>query len=200
MGVAPVREPRDFPGAFVEKGQRFGVRDPLEPGVGVALGLLFDRGEPGAPTVRLRLHDADGLPVNEEHIVGGSDIGGVFAHRDAQPRVEVERLPVLHTPTRRLQAGVDPVSGDLLRVLVDGLHARDLRCALLPSLACSHNARVLAVRLRTALRNAVRRLRTAWAGAWLSCASLRICRGINVPDGETGAHVGASCSTRCGTV
>ena len=117
--VAPVREPRDLPRALVEKGQRFGVRDPLELGLGVALRLLFDGCELGAPVVRLGLHDADGLSVNEENIVGRSDIGLVFARRDAKTRSEVERVFVLHVPSRSPEAVVDPVAGDLFGLLVD---------------------------------------------------------------------------------
>ena len=119
IGVAPVREPRNLPRAFVEKGQRCGVRDPLELGAGVSLRLLFDCRESSPPAVRFGLDDANGLSVNEEHVVGRSDIGLVFAHRDAKARGEVDGIPVLHMPARSPEAVVDPVAGDLFGILVD---------------------------------------------------------------------------------
>ena len=85
IGIAPVREPRDPPGALVDKGQRFGVRDPLELRLGVAFGLQFDRGELGPPTVRFGLDDAYGPTVGEKNVVGRSDVGPVFARCYSDP-------------------------------------------------------------------------------------------------------------------
>ena len=118
IGVAPVREPRDLPRTLVEKGQRFGVRNPLQLRLGVTLGLLFDCREPYSPTVRLGLDNSDGPPVGEEYVVRRSNIGLVFAHRDSEPRVEVERVLVLHLPAGRPKSTVDPVAGDLFRGLI----------------------------------------------------------------------------------
>ena len=52
-------------------------------------------------------------------LVGRSDIGLVFAHRDAKARGEVDGIPVLHMPARSPEAVVDPVAGDLFGILVD---------------------------------------------------------------------------------
>ena len=43
-------------------------------------------------------------------LVGRSDIGLAFAHRDAEARGEVDGVPVLHVPARRPEAVVDPVA------------------------------------------------------------------------------------------
>ena len=118
-GVAPVREPRDLPRALVDKGQRFGVRDPFQLGVGVAFGLQLNCGESGSPAVRLGLDDTNGPSVGKEHVVGRTDVGLVLADRDADPGIEVDGAPVLHIPAGRPEAVVDPVPGDLFGVLVD---------------------------------------------------------------------------------
>ena len=119
IGVAPVREPRDLPRALVEKGQRFGARNPFQLGVGVAFGLQLDCSKPCAPTVRLGLDDADGPPVGEEHVIGRTDVGLVFAHRDAEPGIEVDSILVLHVPARSPEAIINSVAGDLFGILVD---------------------------------------------------------------------------------
>ena len=127
-----IGEPRDLPGALIEKGQWFGVRYPLEPRPGVALGLQFDRGEPGPPVVGLGLDDANGPPVGKENVVGRSDVGLVFAYRHTQAGVEVESFLVLHMPASRPEAPVDPVAGDFFRGLVNVLRHSITHSSTLP--------------------------------------------------------------------
>ena len=66
----------------------------------------------------------DGLAVDEEHVVGGAGVGGVFADGLALGLVEVDGVLRLNRPARGPQLRVDGVASDLFRVLV-GRH----RCA-----------------------------------------------------------------------
>ena len=94
----------------------------------VARALLWRWVEPADP----RDDDADGPPVGEENIVGSSDVGLVFAYRDAQADVEVELILVLHMPAGRPESGVDPVAGDFFRGLVDALRHAIIHASTLP--------------------------------------------------------------------
>ena len=98
------------------------------------------------PAIRFGLDDAYGLPASEQNVVGRSDVGLVFAHRDPKPRAEVERVFVLYMPTSFPEAVVDPVSGDLLRGLIHGPgHALALSRAA-PMSLFSFSARLMAQR------------------------------------------------------
>ncbi len=58
--------------------------------------------------------------VEEEDVVGGADVGGVFADGDGRAGVEVELGAGLDDPAGGGELGVDRVAGDLLGVLVGG--------------------------------------------------------------------------------
>lgn len=84
---------------------------PLEVGDGVARGLGLDSGDVLPRCVALGLDDADRLAVDEQHIIGGAAVGGVFPDRDARGCAEVELFHVLHGPARLLQTGIDAAAG-----------------------------------------------------------------------------------------
>ena len=96
-------------------------------GVG-QVGLVLDRLPLHARERRallLRLDDADGLAVHEQHVVGRTGVGDELPDRDPGAGVEVHRLVVLHHPAGRGQHRVDPNTGTLLRkqaVAVVGRH------------------------------------------------------------------------------
>ncbi len=118
LGVAGVGKTGDDAGGFVEEGQRLPVVQPLELGGGVAFGLRFVGGQMLALFLALGFDDADGLAVDEKHVVGGADIGVVFAHRLAGAAAEVDFAGRLHDPARLPEQRVDVVAGFLFGVLV----------------------------------------------------------------------------------
>jgi len=126
LGIAAIGKTGDDAGALVQERQRLLVVDPLELGGGVAFGLRFVRGEALAFFLALGFDDADGLLVHEQHVVGRTDIGLVFAHCQPQPCAQVYFLCRLHNPTRLLQQRVDGVAGFLFGVLVLG-HCQSVR-------------------------------------------------------------------------
>ena len=118
FGVAPIGKSGDDSRAFVDEGQSLFVLDPFELGGGVAFCLFLDRRDFVAPFFGLGFDDADGASIDEEHIVGGADVGLVFAHGDTLSGIEVDLVFVLRIPAGRGQLRVDLVAGDLFGVLV----------------------------------------------------------------------------------
>ncbi len=132
LGIEPTRKPRVVTRRLVaerempvtsEVGREF-VGDarlildglPLDPGQRCALLLCFD--------------DANGLPVDEQHVVGRAGTGDQLPNRYSLPRVKVDVLVVLNDPTGTLQ---HPVDADASLVLwgdvvgrVGGNHRRQL--------------------------------------------------------------------------
>jgi hypothetical protein len=56
--------------------------------------------------------------IDEEDVIGGAGVGGIFANGDAGADGEVDFLFVLHDPTRSGEQTVDAVAGGLFGVLV----------------------------------------------------------------------------------
>jgi len=98
-----------------------GVLDPFQFRDGVILGLILDGGDVLAEGLLFRLRDANGFPIEEEHIVGRATVGGVFADGLAFALGEVDGVLVLNGPTGGAELCVDPITGDLFRVLVGHL-------------------------------------------------------------------------------
>ena len=81
LGVALIGEAREDAGGLVEKGERLaGALDVFEFGGAVFGGLFLDRGDVVAERFALGLVDADRLAVEEEDVVGGAGVGGIFAN------------------------------------------------------------------------------------------------------------------------
>jgi hypothetical protein len=119
LGVALVGEADDDAGGLVEEGQgRAGVLHPFQFRGGVVGGLVFGDGDGLAEGFFFCLDHSDGLAVNEEHVVGGTGVGRIFADGLALASAEVDRVFRLHGPARGAQLCVDGVAGDLLGVLV----------------------------------------------------------------------------------
>ena len=106
-GIGAIGEIDDLPGAFVEKTQRCPGLAPFQGGIGIALGLDFVNAEVVTGLVALGLDHADRLSIDEQHVVSGSAVGRVFAHRDAESGAEVRLPGVLHNPTRKFQLAID---------------------------------------------------------------------------------------------
>ena len=118
LRVPGVGEAGDLACALIDERERFGVGHPFQPGIGVAPGLLLDRGQADPPLVRLGLDHADRLPVDEENVVGRPYVCLVLADGHARAGVEIECVLVLNMPTGRPQAFIDLVPGKLLGGLV----------------------------------------------------------------------------------
>jgi len=83
--------------------------------VGVDAGLDLNAGQRLAPL--LRLHDADGLAVGHQQIVGFAGTGDRhLPDRDPAPGEEVDLLAVLDEPTGQLKLAVDVLTRELLQV------------------------------------------------------------------------------------
>ena len=80
LGVAGVGKAGGDAGGFVEEGQRLFVIHPFEPGGGIAFGLRFVHGEVLAFGLALGFDDANGLFIDEKHVVGGARIRCPLAH------------------------------------------------------------------------------------------------------------------------
>jgi hypothetical protein len=106
-GVGVVGEANDLAGGLEQEAQRRVVFAPFEVGGGIALGLVFNGGEVFTRAVFLGFDDAHGVAVDEQHVVGGAGVGGVFTHHHADGCAEVELLHVLNDPAGLLQLLVD---------------------------------------------------------------------------------------------
>jgi hypothetical protein len=91
---------------------------PFQFGGGVVGGLILDGGEVQAEGFLFGLDDADGVAVDEEGIIGGAGIGGVFAHGLAGAFVGVEGVFILHDPAAGAKLRINLIASDLLGVLV----------------------------------------------------------------------------------
>jgi len=80
--------------------------------------LLLDHRDLVAPLPRLGFDNADGLFINEQRVVGRTDIGLVLANGNPQARVEIDGLPVLNNPADLDQTLIDLVARDLFGILV----------------------------------------------------------------------------------
>ena len=119
LGIALIGEAGDDAGGLVEEGQRHtGGLNPLQLGGGVVGGLVLGDGDVGAEGFLLGLGDADRLAVDEQHVVGGAGVGGVFADGLALAGVEIDGVLRLHDPTGGPELRVDGVAGDLFGGLV----------------------------------------------------------------------------------
>ncbi len=95
--------------------------------------LVLDRLPLGASqggALLLGLDDPNGLPVDEQHIVGWTGVGDQLSHSHALGGMEVDGLVVLHDPTCTLQHLVDANAslvfwGDVVG-RVGGNHRRQL--------------------------------------------------------------------------
>ncbi len=94
----PIGKACDHAGAFIDEGQRRAVLYPFEIRSGIALGLVFDRGDFLAPAFGLGLNHAGGLLVHEQDIVRGAGVGRIFPHRNAGAGIEIDFLPGLNLP------------------------------------------------------------------------------------------------------
>ena len=106
-GVGVVGEADDLAGGFEQEAQRRVALAPFELGRGVAAGLVFNGGEVFTGFVALGLDHAHGFAVDEQHVVGGAGVGGVFAHRHALRGPQVQGFHVLHDPAGLGQLLVD---------------------------------------------------------------------------------------------
>jgi hypothetical protein len=99
------------------------VLDPFQLGGGVVGGLVLDGGDVLAEGFLLGLDDADRLAIDEEDVVGGAGVGGVFADGLAGPSLKLDGVFVLNGPSRIFKPGAGScasmaVAGDLLGILV----------------------------------------------------------------------------------
>jgi hypothetical protein len=94
---------------------------PFQFGGGVVGGLILDGGEVQAEGFLFGLDDADGVAVDEEGIIGGSGIGGVFADGLAGAFVGVEGVFILHDPAGGAKLGINLIARDLLGILVGAM-------------------------------------------------------------------------------
>ena len=130
LGVALVGEASDDAGAFVEERERdAGGLNPLELRGGILGGLVFHRRDVLAEGLFLGLDHADRLAVDEQDIVGGAGVGGVFADGLAGALVQVDRVLGLDGPAGGAELRVDGIAGDLLGILV-GRHGQSPRSAV----------------------------------------------------------------------
>jgi hypothetical protein len=118
IGLQKVGEPGLDPGAAEDEGERVGhLLEVAGEAGGVPAGLVLDTGERHARL--LGLQDADGLLVDEQHVVRRAvpRLEADLADRDPLGGVEVGGAQILHRPAGGGQLGVDRLPG-----LFFGLH------------------------------------------------------------------------------
>ena len=118
LGVLPVRETGNNTGALVNKAQWGLVVDPLQGGVSITGGLLFNGGNLVTPCLGFGFNHAHSLFVHEQHIVRRADVGLVFAHGNPGAGIKIDGLAILHDPAGQTKLTIDLVAGALLGGLV----------------------------------------------------------------------------------
>jgi hypothetical protein len=78
LWIAEVHEARDRASGEVYEGKLFVVQI-TEPSVGITFSLSLVGGKALGFLLALRLHDADRFLVDEENIVSGTNLSGIFA-------------------------------------------------------------------------------------------------------------------------
>lgn len=118
LGVLLVREAGDDTGTLVYKAQWGLVVDPLQGGVGVTGGLLFNGGDLVAPGLGFGFDHTHGRFFHEQYIVRRANVGLIFAHGNPGAGIEIDGLAVLHDPAGQTKLTVDLVAGALFGGLV----------------------------------------------------------------------------------
>ena len=110
LRVAGIGEARHDARALVDEGKRLLVVEPFQLCGRVASRLIFNRRDLLAPVLGFCLDDADRVLVDEQNVVGGTDIRLVFADGDAEASAEVYLVFRLHLPASLVQQLVDGVA------------------------------------------------------------------------------------------
>jgi hypothetical protein len=76
-----------------------------------------------APVFRLGLNNANGSFIDKKGIINRSNIGLIFANGNTETRAEIDFLGRLHHPARFPKQGINFVTGNLLRVLIQFVHS-----------------------------------------------------------------------------
>ena len=118
MRVLIVGESRHNAGAFVHEWKRLLVVNPLQPGSGIASGLLFDRSDVLTKVLWLGLDYANGLSIDEQGVIRSPRIGLIFPNRDSGAAGEINVVLVLDAPARLGEHPVDAFSRRLFGCLI----------------------------------------------------------------------------------